>query len=126
MKLNSNLLKVTTAILVTGQQSIRNWIIGVLPVIDEPYFPKVPSFPIFDSLSDPACRAMFAVALGSDVFCGGLNKFGPQKAFKIKQEINKLDSVSAKQHHIIASVMGYKTDTKMDTASLLCYTQALL
>ena len=69
---------------------------------------------------------MFAVALGSDVFVGGLNKFGPQKAFKIKQEIDNLDYNAEKQQHIISSIIGYKTNTRIDKASLSCYTQAIL
>jgi len=89
LKLSNNTLKLTKAVLVTSQQNIQDWIAGVLPVVDtsvnDYYFPKTPSYPIFDELSDPVCRDMFGVAFGSNVFCVGLNKFGPQKAFKIKQ-----------------------------------------
>ena len=69
---------------------------------------------------------MLAVVLGSDVFCGGLNRFGPQKAFKIKQYIDKLDSNGEKQQHIIKSILEHKINTKMNELSLLCFTQALL
>ena len=119
VKLDNNTLEIKSAVLVMLQQRIQDWLIGILPVVDaNPYFPKEPPFSIFD--------ALFGVALGSDVFCGGLNKFGPQKTFKIKQEIDKLDYDSPKNQYIISPVMRYKTDTKMDIASLLCYTQALL
>ena len=89
--LNNSSLQIKSMVVVTGQQRIQDWIICVLPVVDDdkPYFPRVPPFPIFDALSDPACRAMFAAAMGSDVFCSGLNNFGAQKAYKIKQEIDK-------------------------------------
>ena len=125
--LNNSTLKIRTAVLVTGQKKVRDWIAEVLPTADnKPYFPKAPPCPIFDKLNDPTCRAMLAVALGSDVFCGGVNKFGPQKAYTIKQQIDKLDSDAKKQQHIISSIIKYKTDTNININALLCYTQALL
>ena len=51
---------------------------------------------------------MFAVALGSDVFYGGLNRFGPQKTFKIKQQVDKLDLKSEKQQYIIKLTLEHK------------------
>ena len=132
VKLNNNTLKLTKAVLVTGQQKVQYWIVGVLLVVDtsvnDYYFPKAPLYPIFDELSDLVCRAMFVVALGSNVFCGGLNKFGPQKAFKNKQQIDKYVSDAVKQQHIIASVREYETkmDKNINTIYFLCYTQAFL
>ena len=71
-------------------------------------------YTLYDELSDPVCRAMFAVLLVSDVFCGGLKKIGSQKAFKIKQQIDKLVSDAAKKQYIIASVREYKKKQRIE------------
>lgn len=114
--LHNNILKIRSGTLVTRQKKVWDLIVDTLALRttinddkkNDYYFPKVPLYLIFDELSDPVCRAMFAVALGSDVFYGGLNRFGPQKTFKIKQQVDKLDLKSEKQQYIIKLTLEHK------------------
>ena len=64
VKLNNNTLKVTTAILITGQKKVWDYIVNTLPLpptvpnnkMNGYYFPKTPLYPIFDKLNDPTCQ----------------------------------------------------------------------
>lgn len=69
---------------------------------------------------------MFAVALGYDVFKGGLDQFSAQAAYEIKERINELTTPQAKQKEAFRSILNFNTRTKMNFDTLLCYTNAIL
>ena len=59
-----------------------------------------------------------AIAMGCDVFPGGLNKFGPAKALEVKKKTENLSTIEEKQQYILESILSFSSKTKIDKLSL--------
>ena len=116
-----------SAQLVTGQKHIMRWINNSLQVKGpDNYFPVDARYPIFDEMTDPICRALFAVALGCDVFPRGLRAFGPAKALAINIQADNLSTIEEQRDHIVEKILSFNKQKIIDRVSLLCYAQSIL
>lgn len=101
---------------VTGQENNKNWIESKLKsrkANKENYFPsKKHLYPAFDKLNDPFCRVYLCVAMVSDVLPKGFYNFGPSKAYEIKQQIDRIDSVDEKRNHVVKSILCHDEKQK--------------
>jgi len=129
--LDLNTLTLKSAMLVTGQDAVQKWIHNLLQVkISKDIFPSgvkgkthIAKFPVFDRLHDPICRAMLAVALGCDAFIGGLDKFGPANGICNKKTAGLTGL--PRQEEISEAIVKFRSKTRIDKRSLLCYARAI-
>jgi hypothetical protein len=85
-----------------------------------------PRFPVFDGVDSPLVRALTAVAIGCDVWPGGIKDVGASKVMTEVQQLLKLP-LEADLAQIFAShLVKYKTSAVKDPYVLICFAQALM
>ena len=89
IKVHQKKLTITCCTFVTGQRKVATYINGLLSnrgLVN--VFPVQPKFPLFDNVHNPKTRALIGIALGCDVFPGGVTGLGPSSLNNILSTID--------------------------------------
>jgi len=102
----------------TGLRSLNKWIADI----------KIsrPKFPIFQSLKDPMIRALAAVAIGCDVWPGGIKGVGVSKVFKVIQEFSEKPPKDGPAEALAAQLVKCRSSALIDPQVLICFAKAFM